>query len=75
MKTIEIQLPDELNMDKKDLLVFLAVQLYDKGRLSLGQAAEVANMSKSEFMDVLGKYEVSLFGETFWDIEQDLKNE
>ncbi|MBS3769696.1 MAG: UPF0175 family protein [Bacteroidales bacterium] len=62
-------------MDKKDLLVFLAVQLYDKGRLSLGQAAEMANMNKSEFMDILGKYEVSLFGETFRDIEQDLNND
>ncbi|MEF8809990.1 MAG: UPF0175 family protein [Bacteroidales bacterium] len=75
MKTVELQLPDELNMDKKDLLVFLAVQLYDKGRLSLGQAAEMANMNKSEFMDILGKYEVSLFGETFRDIEQDLNND
>ena len=73
MKTVKLQIPDDL--DEKEMTLLLATQLYDKGKLSLGQAANLTGMDKEEFMDKLGEHEVSLFGETIEDIEKDLKDE
>lgn len=72
MKTLQLQIPD--NLDEKEVTLMLAVQLYDKGKLSLGQAADLANMDKESFMEELGKFDVSLFGETIDDIKRDLDN-
>lgn len=72
MKTIQLQVPDNLN--EKEITLLLAVQLYDKGKLSLGQAAELVGMDKETFMDQLGQLNVSVFGETVEDIKQDLNN-
>lgn len=73
MKTVKLQIPD--NIDEKEMTLLLATQLYDKGKLSIGQAANLVGMDKEEFMDKLGKHGVSMFGETIEDIEKDLKNE
>ncbi len=73
MKTIQLQVPDNLN--EQEITLLLAVQLYDKGKLSLGQAAELVGMDKETFMGQLGQFNVSVFGETIEDIKQDLNNE
>ena len=54
--------------------MIIAAKLYEKGKLSLGQAAELVGLTKREFMGELGKYGVSIFGETLEDIDQDLQN-
>ena len=36
--------------------LMMALKFYELGRLSLGQAAEVAGYTKRAFMDVLGQY-------------------
>jgi predicted HTH domain antitoxin len=72
MKTLQLQIPD--NLDENEVTLMLAVQLYDKGKLSLGQAADLVNMDKESFMEELGKFDVSLFGETIDDIKRDLDN-
>ena len=38
----------------------LALKLYEKGRLTLGQAARAAGCSKRAFIDVLGREGVSI---------------
>jgi len=60
MKTITFYLPDKLELDPKETLKFLAAKLYETGRLSLGQAAELAGLSKPTFAEILGDYNVSL---------------
>ena len=50
----------------------LAALLYDQGKLSPGQAAELVGLSKKHFMVRIGKYGVSVFGETGEDISRDL---
>ena len=50
--TAETQLPAFVSDDEARLL--LAVKLYETGRLSLGQAAEMCGYSRAGFMDVLG---------------------
>jgi predicted HTH domain antitoxin len=51
-----------------------ASKLYEKGKLSLGQAAEFVGLSKPTFAEMLGKYDVSLFNYPASDISQDVKN-
>ena len=38
--------------------LMMALKLFELGRLSLGQAAEVAGYSKRAFIDVLGQYDI-----------------
>ena len=40
---------------KEDARLLLAVKLFEMGRLSFGQAAEMARMSKRGFLDTLGE--------------------
>ena len=61
MKTLTINLPDTLEMDDRELLMIVAARLYEQGKLSLGQAAEVAGLSKRTFAELLGSYNVSIF--------------
>lgn len=68
MKTLTLQIPD--TVDEKDVKMQLAAHLYEKGVLSSGQAANLVGISKREFIQSLGKYGVSVFGETSDDIEK-----
>ena len=72
MKTLTINLPD--TVDEKDVKMQLAAQLFDKGILSSGQAADLVEISKKEFLENVGKYGVSIFGESVEDID-DIINE
>ena len=68
MKTLTINLPD--TVDEKDVKMQLAAQLFDKGILSSGQAADLVGISKREFLEYVGKYGVSIFGESVEDIDK-----
>jgi predicted HTH domain antitoxin len=72
MSAITINLPKNVAVDSFELTMLVASRLYEKGKLSLGQAAEVANMSKRTFIELLGHYGVSVFNypsnEIFTDI-------
>lgn len=68
MKTLTFQIPD--TVDEKDVKMQLAVHLYEKGTLSSGQAANLVGISKREFIESLGRYGVSVFGENVDDIEK-----
>jgi predicted HTH domain antitoxin len=74
MKIVTVTIPDTLDLDKNDILMILASRLYEEGRLSLGQAAELANLSKRTFAELLGKYNVSIFNYPAYDISKDVAN-
>jgi predicted HTH domain antitoxin len=74
MKTVTLHIPDNLDMDSNDVAMFLATRLYEQGKLSLGQAAEVAGLSKRTFAELLGKYEVSIFNYPPSDLSSDVAN-
>jgi predicted HTH domain antitoxin len=61
-------------LDAPQIYMILASSLDEKGKLSLGQAAEVANLSKRAFAELLGSYNVSLFNYPATDLEQDVAN-
>jgi len=52
----------------------LATQLYEQGKLSLEQAAELAGYSKRTFMELLGNYNVSVFNYGEQELENDIRN-
>ena len=74
MKTLTINIPETLDFDNNDLAMLLASRLYEQEKLSLGQAAELANLSKRTFIELLGNYNVSIFNYPASDISKDIAN-
>jgi len=61
MKSLKINIPNEVDLDSRETPKFLAAKLYEAGRITLGQAAKMAGMSKIAFAEILADYDVSLF--------------
>jgi len=74
MKTVTLTIPDSLDLNQSELAMIVATQLYSQGKLSLGQAAEVAGLSKRTFAELLGKYNVSIFNYPAADLTRDVAN-
>ena len=74
MKTFTVNLPDSIDLDNSDLSMLVASKLYEQGRLSLGQAADVAGLTKRSFAELLAKYEVSIFNFPASEIAKDVAN-
>ena len=72
MKTLTLQIPDDL--DERYAKTFLAAKLFEKGDLSLGQAADLAGYTKRTFMELLPNYDVSIFNYTEIDLIKDVTN-
>lgn len=51
MKTIQIQVPDDTGLNDCDFSMILASKLYEDGKLSSGQAVQVAGLSKRAFVE------------------------
>jgi predicted HTH domain antitoxin len=74
MKTITLNIPDSLDMDDTEVAMLVASRLYEQGKLSLGQAAELVGLSKRTFAELLGKYNVSIFNYPASDLSGDVAN-
>ena len=75
MSAITLTLPNNINLPPVfNLSVYLAAKLYADTVLSAGQAAELAQLSKRGFLEILGKYGVSLFSEKKEDLLEDIRN-
>jgi predicted HTH domain antitoxin len=71
MRTISLKLPEMSEIDTMQLYMTLASSLYERGKLSLGQAAELANLSKRTFAELLGSYNVSVFNYPASDLQNE----
>ena len=60
MNPIQLNIPDTVDLDDKEVKMLLASRLYEKGKLSLGQAADLVGLSKRAFMELLGDYDVAI---------------
>ena len=74
MKTLTLNIPDNLDVDNRDLAMLVSTSLYEQGKLSLGQAAEVAGLTKRTFAELLGKFNVSIFNYPASDLSRDVAN-
>lgn len=74
MKTLTINLPDTADIDDHEAKMSLASKLYERGKLTLGQAAELAGCSKETFMGLLAEYNVSLLNYSADELDEDIEN-
>ncbi|WKN43336.1 UPF0175 family protein [Tunicatimonas pelagia] len=74
MSTITLKVPDSLQLSKFDVEMIIATKLYEDGKLTSGQAADMVGVSKRTFIELLGKYGVSVFGYDFEELQKDLEN-
>jgi predicted HTH domain antitoxin len=74
MKTMTLNIPDGADLDEKEITLMLASRLYESGKLSLGQAADVAGLRKKTFAELLGHFDVSIFNYSEKDLENDVNN-
>jgi predicted HTH domain antitoxin len=74
MKTLTLNIPDNIDIDNRELVMLLASKLYEQGKLSLGQSAELAGLSKRTFTELLSRYNVSVFNFPSSDLSSDAAN-
>lgn len=74
MKTLTLAIPDSLEIDNRDLAMLVSTSLYEKGKLSLGQAAAVAGLTKRTFAELPGRYNISIFNFPAQDLSRDVSN-
>ncbi len=74
MKTLTLTLPDSLEIEEIELTILLATKLYEQGKLSLGQAADLVGLPKRVFIGLLGRYNVSVFNFPASELANDVAN-
>lgn len=72
MTTITLQVPDTLAEYQNDTVRFIASKLYESGKLSLGQAADMTGLTKRTFSELLGDYGVSYINYSVEDLKDEL---
>jgi predicted HTH domain antitoxin len=74
MKTLTLNIPDTLDVDNRHIAMLVASKFYEQGKLSLGQAAEIAGLTKRTFAELLSSYNVSIFNYPASDLSKDVAN-
>jgi len=74
MKTLTFNIPDNLDIDNNEFVMTAASRMYEQGKLSLGQAAQLAGLTKRAFAELLSKYDVSIFNAPATDLANDVTN-
>lgn len=59
-------------VDAAEGRLMMAMKFFEVGRLSLGQAAEVAGYSKRTFIDLLGKYGIPVINYPAGELSEEL---
>ncbi len=71
---LTINYPQSFDMKPRDLQFFLVAKLYEAGKISFGQGAEMLNISKRTFIESLGIYNVSMFESSVENLHTDIEN-
>lgn len=74
MKVLTLNIPDSLDLDNMQVAMLVASRLYEQGKLSLGQAAELAGLTKKTFAELLAAHDVSIFNYPASDLSRDVAN-
>ena len=70
--TFKVELPADV--DRKEILITLATILYKEGKLTLKQAANLAELSIEDFLLELGKRKVSFTNITIEELREELED-
>jgi len=82
MSIVQIEVPEEVLISLKEtsetisreLSILAAVKLFELGKLSSGRAAQLAQLSRVEFLNLIGQYQVSPFALSPDELEHDVLN-
>jgi len=82
MSAVQLEIPEETLISLKtdvetfgrDLKVLAAVKLFELGKLSSGRAAQLASLTRVEFLLALRHFQVSPFQITEDELRQDILN-
>jgi predicted HTH domain antitoxin len=64
MTTMTIQVPEALEKEHDETIRLIAAKLFEAGKLTLRQAAEMCQMKKWDFAEILIKYNVHYLEES-----------
>jgi len=74
VRTLQLNFPNTIEQSDEELRLLIAAKLYENGTLTSGQSAELAGLSKREFIEAIGKDNVSVFSKLVEDLESDIEN-
>ena len=72
--SIQIHLPGDVKLSDFEVSMLLAAKLFEMGIISSGQGAKMVGLSKRAFIELLGKYGVSIFQYDIDEVLEDLNN-
>lgn len=83
MKTLSFQVPETVfgTLRKgpeefiQEMRIAAAVKWYELGEISQGSAAEIAGLSRSEFINALSRYKVSVWQYTAEELAEELADD
>ena len=58
---------------EQHIRLMAALKMFELGKVSSGKAAELAGMSRVEFIETCGRYRVSVFNYTPEELEKEIK--
>jgi predicted HTH domain antitoxin len=81
MKKITLEYPDRLELAvqttpeelEAQIRLMAALKMFELGKLSSGKAAELAGLSRVEFLEMCGRYRVSIFNYPPEELEAELQ--
>jgi predicted HTH domain antitoxin len=81
MKTLELKHPGgfewAVHLSKRELdrniRLMAALKMFELGKVSSGKAAELAGMTRVQFLETCGQYRVSVFNCPVEDLEKELR--
>ena len=82
-RAITLQLPNDLELAvqttpeelEAQIRLMAALKMFELGKLSSGKAAELAGMSRVEFLEMCGRYRVSIFNYPPEELEFELRSD
>ena len=82
MKTVPIQLPETVfsalrkNTEEfvQEMRIAAAVKWYELGEISQGKAAEIAGLTRAEFINALSRYRVDFMQYTTEELTEEIGN-
>jgi len=74
MSTLTLEVPELSDAERSEVIRMIAAKLYERGTLSLGQAAKMAGMKKWDFARILGDFDVNYFSITPDELVREVRN-